>query len=235
MGEDYQILEIIFLAAIAVFVLLRLRSVLGRRTGHERRRDSVAARESMPSSSQSNDNSVNGAGQAAEDSAGEASSSRIDSVAPQGSALNQTLTEIQLADRQFDIDGFIGGARAAYQIIVEAYGKGDKAALKPLLSDSVFNSFGAAIDERSAADQTMEFELVGIKEAQITAAKLEDRQVEVTVSFETEIVTSVKSADGEIVSGDPTTVVTVIDVWSFARDVKAKTPDWLLVDTDTVE
>jgi predicted lipid-binding transport protein (Tim44 family) len=231
MGEDFSVIQVLFLAALAIFILLQLRRVLGRRTGNERPRDPFAARSSAGVAGRPLDKEAPpplGDRAPADDG-----STRIGTVAPEGSALNQALTEIQLADRSFDLDRFIGGARAAYRLLVEAFARGDKAALKPLLSPDVFASFSSVIDGRAAKGETVELKLTGIKDATITAAKLDGRQAEITVSFESEVVTVTKNSDGAVIAGDPGTVVTVIDIWSFAREVKSKTPDWILVGTDT--
>lgn len=235
MGEDFQLIEIIFLAAIAVFVVLRLRQILGRKTGNERRRDPFAAREQLTTPA-AKDKAAEGA-RAPADSTTPADDkrARIGTIAPEGSALNQALTEIQLADRQFDVDRFLGGARSAYQLILNAFAKGDKEALKPLLADDVYEHFSADIDAREGRGETMQFEVVSIKDAQISGATLENRQAEITVTFETEITKAITDKDGELVSGDPSTVVNVIDIWSFTRDVKSKAPDWILTATDTAE
>jgi predicted lipid-binding transport protein (Tim44 family) len=234
MGDNFQLIEIVFLAAVAIFVLLRLRQILGRKTGNERRRDPFAAREvAAPLNGKER-----GAAQpkaAERPVVGDDKRSRLARIAPEGSALHQALTQIQAADRQFDVDRFVSGARAAYQMIVEAYNKGDKAALKPLLSEEVLAHFSTAIDGRARRGETLEYRLVSIKDARITGAKIEGREAEITVTFEAEIVTAVKNGAGEVVSGDPSTIVNVIDIWSFSRDVKAKGPDWILSGTDTAE
>jgi len=236
MGENFQLIEIVFFAAITVFMLLRLRQILGRRTGNERRRDTFAAREQVTTPASAKDKAGTPLpANADRGSAADEKRARIGSIAPEGSALNKSLTEIQQADRQFDIDRFVAGARSAYQMVVEAFAKGDKEMLKPLLSDEVFAHFSTAIDGRARRAETVSFELVSIKDSRITAAKLEGRQAEITVTFETEIVTATKNKAGEVVSGDPATVVNVIDIWSFSRDVKAKGPDWILSSTDTSE
>jgi predicted lipid-binding transport protein (Tim44 family) len=233
MSDEFTIVQVIFLAAIAIFILLQLRRVLGRRTGNERQRDPFAARTSIGAPARPNDKDTPPplTGKAPADE----TRTRIGTIAPEGSALNQALTEIQLADRSFDLDRFVGGARAAYRLLVEAFAAGDKAALKPLLSADVFASFCGVIDARAAKGESVEFKLLGIKDATITVAKLDGQQAEVTVTFESEITTATKNRDGAVVGGDPSTVVTVIDIWSFARDVKSKTPDWTLVATDTAD
>jgi predicted lipid-binding transport protein (Tim44 family) len=234
MGDNFQLIEIIFFAAIAVFTVLRLSQILGRRTGNERRRDPFAAREQV--TTPSNAKGKTGAAPAPKSaSPADEKRARIGSIAPEGSELNQALTRIQLADRQFDVDRFVAGARSAYQMVVEAFSKGDKDTLKPLLSDEVYAHFATAIDGRTRRGEAVSFELVSIKESRITAAKLEGRLAEITVTFETAIVTSTKDRNGAVISGDPSTIVNVIDIWAFTRDVKTRTPDWILASTDTAE
>lgn len=235
MGEDYHLIEILFMAAIAVFLGLWLRQVLGRKTGNERRRDPFAAREQVAAPSAKEKGAEALVGPRARTGTKDEKGSRIGSIAPEGSALNKALTDIQGADRQFDVDRFVAGAKSAYQMIVEAFSSGDKDALKPLLTDEVYAHFVTAIDGRARRGETVEFKFVGVKDARITGAKLEGRHAEVTVTFETEIITSTKNKDGAVVSGDPSTVVNVIDIWTFSRDVKTKGPDWILSSTDTAE
>lgn len=231
MGEDFSVIQVIFIAALAIFILLQLRRVLGRRTGNERQRDPFAARSSVGPAGrpQGKDAAPPLTDRAPVDDG----PSNIGTVAPAGSALNQALTEIQLADRSFEVERFLGGARSAYRMLVEAFGRGDKAALQPLVAPDVLASFSSVIDGRAARGETVDFKLVGIKDATITAAKLEGRQAEITVSFEAEIMSVTKNSDGAVIAGDPGTLVTVIDIWSFARDVKSKAPDWMLIGTDT--
>ena len=235
MGEDFHLIEIVFMAAVAVFLGVRLRQMLGRRTGNERRRDPFAAREQVaaPRAKEKRAEALVGPGErtGAKDEKG----GRIGQVAPEGSALNKALTDIQSADRQFDVDRFVAGAKSAYQMIVEAFSHGDKDALKPLLTEEVFAHFATAIDGRARRGETVDFKFVGVKDARITHAKIEGRLAKISVTFETEIITSTKNQAGEIVSGDPSTVVNVIDIWSFLRDVKARGPDWILSSTDTAE
>ncbi len=236
MGEDYHLIEIVFMAAVAVFLGLWLRQVLGRRTGNERRRDPFAAREQVASPSAKEKKGAEAlVGPRERTATKDEKGSRIGQVAPEGSALNKALTDIQSADRQFDVDRFVAGAKSAYQMIVEAFSSGDKDTLKPLLTDEVYAHFVTAIDGRARRGETIEFKFVGVKDARITGAKLEGRQAEITVTFETEIMTSTKNESGEVVSGDPSTVVNVIDIWTFSRDIKAKGPDWILSSTDTAE
>lgn len=233
MGDEFTAIQVIFLAALALFIFFQLRRVLGRRTGNERQRDPFAARTGLGAPGRAGEADVPPplTGRSAADE----TKTRIGAIAPEGSALNQALTEIQLADRTFDLDRFLSGGRAAYRMLTEAFAAGDKAALKPLLAGDVFESFSSVIDGRASRGETVDFKLISIKDAAITAAKLDGKEAEITVSFESEISTVTKDSEGRIIAGDPSTVVTVIDIWTFARDVKSKAPDWLLVATDTTD
>lgn len=233
MGDEFTVIQLIFLVALALFIYFQLRRVLGRRTGNERQRDPFAARTGLGAPGRANETDAPPplVGRAGSDDA----RTRIGAIAPEGSELNQALTEIQLADRGFDPDRFLSGARAAYRMLTEAFAAGDKATLKPLVAEDVFESFAAVIEGRAGRGETVEFKLLGIKDATITSAKLDGKSAEITVTFESEISTATKDGEGRVVAGDPSTVVTVIDIWTFARDVKSKSPDWILIATDTAE
>src|SRR5262249_16386650 len=140
MGEFQQYFDVILFAMVAAFLVLRLRSVLGRRTGNERRRDLLVRRaRPTPDKGPTFDEPVTPAVGVAP----------VDGV---GEGLNQ----IRRADPGFDPSHFLEGARAAFEIIVTAFAKGDKAALRPLLSGEVFKQFTTAIDERIAAKETLD-------------------------------------------------------------------------------
>lgn len=229
MGQDYQMIEIVFLAAIAGFIAYRVYLVLGKRNGHERRRDPFAAREQVTEPRPAK-------GKA--DSAGPADrpqtvgAAGAAGVVP-GSPIQQALTEIELADRAFEVSQFLGGARAAYGMILKAFADGDVATLKSLVTSDVLEAFTADIEGRASRGETREVEIVSIKDTKITGAKLEGRRAEITVTFEAELISATKNSDGAVVAGEPGTVVHVIDIWSFTRDLKSKGPEWLLSATDT--
>ena len=168
MSEGFAYIDILFFAMVAAFIALRLRSVLGRRTGHERRR---AADFTNPRPNGASDNVValpDRSGTVAETEAG------IADVADSG--VKTGLTRIRLADPHFDLRQFLNGARSAFETIVEAYGAGDKNALRPLLADNVFEGFAAAIDQREAGGQTLESQLIAIRKAEVVAAGLRGRR-----------------------------------------------------------
>lgn len=223
MGESFQFLDIIFVAMVAAFIILRLRSVLGRRTGHERPSpESVHGREAVRDE---NVISLPDRSDAEPEPRGGAKADFGDSPAAAG------LTQIQLADPGFHLDHFVEGARAAYEMIVGAFAAGDTDALRPLLADDVFGQFESAIEERQRRGQILESTLVGINKAEVARAELDEREARITVRFESEIISITKDGEGRIVEGDPHAVRKVTDVWSFSRNVRSSDPNWLVIAT----
>lgn len=225
MSDGYALLDIIFFAAVAVFIAVRLRSVLGRRTGHERQRPPRIQPQPAPAGGEAADKVVPLPDRR------RTATEEAPIAAEAGPALKDGLTRIRLADPSFDLDAFLQGAKAAFTMIVEAFAKGDKATLEPLLAPPVFASFAAAIDERQRQGRTLETELVSLRGAEIVGAALEGRSARVTVRFTSEQINCTRDASGTVVEGDPSTVETVIDVWTFQRDVTSRDPNWILVET----
>lgn len=153
-------------------------------------------------------------------------------VAEPNSSLARSLDSIVAADPSFDPEGFAQGARAAYEMIVTSFSRGDRATLKGLLSKDVFEGFSSAIAEREAKKQSSETTFVSIDEAKVTDAELKDRQAQVTVRFVSKIISVTRDANGEVVDGAGDKIVEVTDVWTFARDVRARDPNWLLIATE---
>lgn len=227
MGDGVQFLDIIIFAAIAVALGLRLRSVLGRRTGNERRHDPL--NQKLPRDKPGREGAAEerardkvvqlpGRGPVPEGAAGEA-------------AGLPGIAQIRAADPNFDPAVFLGGARAAFEMIVGAFAAGDSATLRPLLSDEVFANFDSAIKARAQANETLATTLVGINSAEIIEAGLDGRTALVTVKFVTEQINVTKDAEGRIIDGDPSTVAAITDIWTFARNTRARDPNWTLVAT----
>ncbi len=227
----------IFFIVLAVIVLFQLRSVLGRRTGHERppfdpfsRPDKAAA----PASEQ-NGNVVTLPGRRAEARPEDAPATyaSIDAVAAPGTALNADLRRIRDADPGFDPKEFLGGVKIAYEMIVTGFADGDRKLLKNLLSPEVYQGFDTAIAERENRGERMQSSFVGIDDATIVAAEMKEREALVTVRIVSQLISAVLKSSGEVVDGDPETVVEVRDVWTFARDTRSRDPNWKLVETES--
>ena len=227
---DGQFLDIILFAMVAAFLVLRLRSVLGRRTGHERRPPTRVAqrRKEAPAAAgaEEGDNVVELPGREA------AAEPRIEEPLP-SDPLGAGLTQIRIADPSFDPEGFVKGARSAFEMIVQAYARGETKTLRSLLNDEVYDRFAAAIKEREKSGETLDTTLIGIKSAEIVGAKVEGRTAFVTVSFVSEQVNVTRDKDGNAVDGDPNRVTDVRDVWTFARNTRARDPNWILVETES--
>lgn len=225
MNDGFHALDIIFFAMVAVFLVLRLRSVLGRRTGNERPPpQDWGVRREAPQPDAAADNVVDLPG--ARKPAAE--------PLPEG-PLGVGVAAIRAADPSFTLDGFVSGARMAFEMIVEAYAAGNKKVLRPLLADEVYNPFAQAIEGRDRAGETLESELIGVRKAEATDARMDGPMAMVTVRIVSEQVNVVKDAEGRIVEGDPTRVTEVIDEWTFCRDTRSKDPNWQLVATRSPE
>ncbi len=229
MGEG-QFFDIVLFAMIAGFLILRLRSVLGKRTGQERQRPDPFG----PRSRKSGD--ANASQQRPEDKVIElpdhTSPKSADAAAPSSDdPLAAGLTQVRIADPAFDSATFLEGAKYAFETIIGAFAKGDAAALRPLLNNSVYADFAAAIDERKKAGHTLETTLVGVKSADVLEARVEGRVAFVTVKFVTEQVNVTRDSAGNVVEGDAARVLPVTDIWTFARNTRARDPNWTLVET----
>jgi predicted lipid-binding transport protein (Tim44 family) len=232
MNTVLDIYTIIFLV-LAVLIFLRLRSVLGKRTGFERPPQPNQQDDMADSNEAGGDKVITIPHKRRPDD--DNLEERMAGIAKEGSALEKALKTVLAADRNFNPRQFIEGAKGAYEMIVTAFAEGDKQTLKPLLSDDVYNGFASAIDEREERDETTEFTFIGIDKTKIIQAELEDRQANITVRFKSQIISVTKDEEGRVVDGDPTEVNTIIDVWTFARDVSSSDPNWKLVATEADE
>jgi predicted lipid-binding transport protein (Tim44 family) len=219
MGGGFQFLDLIFFAAVAVFLVMRLRSVLGRRTGTEQRRDPFAG---APAEGQP-------AALPARALPDLAAKPAIGAEPP--SPLAVGIGHIREADPSFEETHFTAGARAAFEMILHAFAAGDAATLRPLLSDEVFANFNGAIEERRKAGHTLATTLVGIRSLDIIEADLQGRNAVVTVKIVSDQINVTQDADGKTVEGDPTAVTAITDIWTFSRNTRSRDPNWSLVAT----
>jgi len=231
--EGFGFLDIIFFAIVAAFIVLRLRSVLGRRTGHEPPPTQGSMFGRRPDSVEDNVISLPERGAAVPvEAAGDAAMSDV--PAEEGvTAMAGGLGDIKLADPSFDTNEFLSGASVAYEMIVVSFANGDVDTLKPLLTGDVYANFAGAIQDREARGETLETTLVAINSAEVIEARTEGRSAEVTVKFVSESVNVTRDAAGEAVSGDPRAVEKVTDIWTFARDTRGNDPNWRLIATSS--
>ena len=223
MGDGFQALDIILFAMIAAFLVLRLRSVLGKRTGHEKRppeRASESRRESN-----SDDNVVE-----LPDRSTDTSDPVFENLDPDD-PIAAGLTEVTIADHSFDLETFVGGATAAFEMVVKAFAEGDLKALRGLLNDEVLDNFSTAIKEREKAGETLETTVISIKKADIIEARIDGQTAFITVKIVSEQVNVTRDKEGVTIDGDENQITDITDLWTFARNTRARDPNWTLVET----
>lgn len=214
-----SIIQLLVLAAIAVFLILRLRNVLGTREGFEK----PVSRAEPASRSPKRDFEVIEGGPDRD---------IIDHV-PEGSHSANALAEMKKVDPSFEVGGFLQGARGAYEMILMGFEAGDMESIKPYISEEIFESFDEVVKMRDEQGLTIEAKFIGIRELSLTEATYDadTADAEVSVRFVGELTSVVKDAEGNIVEGDEKTVKRQRDIWTFARVMNSGDPNWQLVAT----
>ncbi len=212
-------MDIILIAMIAVFILLRLRSTLGEKNGNE---PLPPAAGRTPAGSAYDDK-----GPVIDQRADEATVVDLEG----DPALRRTFMDIRRQDRSFDVGQFIGGAEKAYGMILEAFWAGDRNTLQSFLDDSVYNQFESAITSREKNELTLENRVVDVNNTKVISAELNNKIAELTVQFSAEIIAVTRDKSGKVVEGDVSDVVEMNDQWTFSKNVKSSDPKWTLVAT----
>jgi len=227
MGGEFQFFDIIILAFIAGFLVLRLRRVLGRRDGHEGGyQDQFRDREDPESDTKADDNVVHLPDRAEDDDVADIDASAND---PIGAGIIQ----VRVADPSFDPAGFAEGAKMAFEMILNAFASGDRKSLKGLLSPDVYKNFDSAISEREAAGEKLEDTLVGIRSSEIVEASMDGHHSVITLKFVSEQISALRDSENNIIDGNPNEVIDVTDFWTFSRDTRSKDPNWTLIGTES--
>lgn len=215
-----SLLSLLVLAGIAVFLILRLRSVLGTRDGFEK--PQVPPLPTGPNVRRD-----------FEVIEGGADDDILDHV-DDGSDSAKALAAMKMTEPGFRVGEFLGGARQAYEMILMAFERGDVDDLRPFLAEDVLETFEMVIDQRKEQGLTIEAEFIGVREISLQAATFDrtKRVGEITVRFVGELTSVVRNADGDIIEGDASEVKRQRDVWTFSRNMGAEDPNWALVATD---
>jgi predicted lipid-binding transport protein (Tim44 family) len=232
----FDIYTIVFLA-VAVFIFLRLRSVLGQRTGRERPPYDPFSRDSVRGAAKegAKDNVVTLPGrplEPANPAEPAVAADRWKGIAETGSPTANGLDAIAAQDPEFDPKHFIAGARAAYEMVVTAYAEGDRRTLKNLLSRDVYEGFDAAITEREKRGEKAESRFVSIDTAEIIGAEMRVKSAQITVRFVSQLISVTRDKNGVVIDGNAEKVTEVTDVWTFARDISSRDPNWKLIATE---
>lgn len=232
MNDGFHALDIVFFAVVAVFLILRLRGVLGKRTGNERPPAQWTRGEKPPAPDTVPDNVVDlaKARQPAQDPPLGAGQEDVATAEPSG----RGEAAIRARDPSFSASTFLAGARMAFEMIIAAYASGDKKALRPLLADQVYKPFCDAIDARARASQELSTELMGILSVEMIDAAVQGSLAQVTVRFVSEQINVTRTLDGHIVDGDPAKITEITDEWTFGRDTRSRNPNWQLSATRSV-
>jgi predicted lipid-binding transport protein (Tim44 family) len=243
MDGRIDVTTLLFLV-LAVVIFLKLRSVLGRRTGHEEAR--LERYKAQKEASQRNGKL---AGQekvvtlprrereeaeprpAADAQAQADSEQRVKEYAAGNADMAKGLLDIVRVDTGFDPSHFLQGAKAAYEIIVTAFAEGNRKTLKDLLSPEVFEGFSSAIAERENRGEQIDQSFVGIKSADLVEAELKGGIAQLTIKFVSELISATRDKAGGVVNGDPKRIREVTDIWTFAREAVSRNPNWKLVAT----
>lgn len=234
---------------IAVVVIFKLRSVLGQRSDSERPphdpyhsdRNARGNIDDGDDDTSANDNVVTLPRRKSKSGAIDnpdfepdenPALAEIDEIANRRTKLNKALRGILDRDASFSPQGFVSGAKLAYEMIVNAFADGDKKTLKSLLSREVYEGFADAIDIREKNGEKIQSSFVGIEQAKITAADLQKDETQITVRFTSQIISATFDKEDKLIDGDMQEVVEVIDMWTFARSLKSRDPNWKLVATE---
>ena len=212
MGSGGFPIDLILFGMIAAFLVLRLRSILGRRDGFEPTQQGPARPVGRP------------AGPVIEGRA-EPATTPGRPVPDAASALGQTLERMRRVDSTFDADHFLTGAEAAFRLIVTEFAAANRDALRPLLTPETFAIFESAILAREAAGETQTSEIRGIQEATIEAAGLQGTMAEITVRFVSDQISQTLDREGKYVAGADA-VTELRDIWTFVRDLARSDPTW---------
>ena len=213
---------IVVLAMIFALLALRLFSVLGRRTGHEQQRQLPTPVDDRPIAPRA-PATASADGRLPGQPAAEAA------VAVSAQA---GLRALIAADRSFDVVQFLGGARSAYGLILDAFWKGDRETLKRFCEADVYDAFDGAIAEREGAGLTLDNKLVRIDNANITDARVENNVAYVSVKFEADLSAVTRDKDGAVVAGSLDDAIATVETWTFSRDLRSRDPNWQLAETD---
>ncbi len=224
MGEGYQFLDIVLFAMIAGFLVLRLRSVLGRRG------DFGGSRHD-PFSVNSNDDASEGEVVQLRTAGDE--DPEVDEFTD--SPLQSGFMEIKMASPRFDPKEFLEGVSGAFEMVVKAFAEGDRETLHSMLNEEVYENFVHAIRQREEARETLENTVVKINSAEPIEAYMEGTDAVITVKMVTEQINITKDEQGEVVDGSPNAISEVTDIWTFSRSTRSANPNWQLIATRSLE
>ncbi len=216
--------DIIVIAAIAAFIILRYRATLGQNSGFDVKRDAQEKR------NEQNQPKVLDIPVAKPVHRPQEAKPSTD-LAKEFEAYEGDYKKMMALDPSFSFEGFLSGAKAAFEMVLKGFNEKDVKTLKMLLAKDVFDDFKEAIDAQKEKGLTQETTLVGIHSADVTDVQMKKSKAEITVQFSSEQINVIKNDDDEVVEGDKSRIVTVEDEWTFERDLSSQNPNWTIVNT----
>jgi predicted lipid-binding transport protein (Tim44 family) len=246
MGNSFQFIDIIFFAMIAIFLILRLRGVLGKRDGNEGSGFLDLFKQDFNAMKSDNDDNANNIISLSKESTKEEALEDVKGnnvennkttliSEEEDSPLSIGVRQVQLYDPSFNEEDFLVGARVAFEMILKAFASADVDELRPLLSNEVYGNFAKAIQDREQEGHIMEDTLIGIIKSEAVEAYMAEKNAHITIKFISEQVNAVKDENGDVVEGNANVILKVTDFWTFARDTEKVDPNWLLVATRSLE
>jgi predicted lipid-binding transport protein (Tim44 family) len=224
---------------VAVIVIFKLRSVLGRRTPEDEARidknlraqqAAAAAQEKLEVALPRRGGETAPVAVSAEAAAADAAA-RVKEFAAGNAAIESGLMQLTRSDPSFDPKHFLDGAKQAYEMIVTGFAEGNRKVLKDLLSREVYDGFCEAIADRESRSEIIDQSFVGINRSNIVEAEIKGNVAQLTVRFVSQLISATRDKAGAVISGDPQRIKEVTDIWTFAREINARNPNWRLVST----
>jgi predicted lipid-binding transport protein (Tim44 family) len=254
MDGSFNLITLLSLV-VAVIVIFKLRNVLGQRTSDDEERidrnaraqreaeREQAAREKVvtlpPRRAPDQQTATASAGSAGATTAADVATAtaeaeaKLKSFANGDSSVEHGLMKIFQADPAFDAGHFLTGSKQAYEMLVMAFAEGNRKVLKDLLSREVFEGFSAAITDRESRGEQIDQSFVGINKANIVEAEMKGGTAQLTVKFVSQLISATRDRAGLVIGGDPQKIKEVTDIWTFARDISARSPNWRLIATQS--
>lgn len=225
--ESFPYGDIIVIAAIAAFIILRYRATLGQNSGFDvtkKRPSNDEQEEARVVQLHALKDAIQAEVKAAQDEADPA-------LAEEFIAFEKQYEQIRKLDNSFRFESFLGGAKTAFEMVIDAFAERDHDTLKMLLDKETYAEFNEAIGLQEEKNQTQHTTLIGISDADITDVTLNGKTAEITVAFTSEQMSAVKDKDGEVVAGDESKMIVVEDEWIFSRNLTSSSPNWTVIET----
>mgnify|MGYP002784834975 CR=1 FL=1 len=231
--EGFAYADIIFFAILAAYILNRLRTVLGQDDGTRlpTRNPFIASSDAKSTNDEESESNVVSIVKKSENKTAEIKQPEVSYIEPEinDKAILENIEKIKQKSPGFTAGYFVHGAKAAFDMVMEAFASGDKQTLKSLLSKQLYKDFEEEIDKREKSEAIQMTTLVAVSGCEITSANVNDNNAEISVAYKSEQISVVKDKEGKIVEGNPSAIDVVEDTWTFRKDLTSSNPNWTIV------